>query len=58
MFISRDVINAIRPQLISLPAAINQWTVSLVDYAEAMVAITMARCKITHNTVADDTQHS
>jgi len=43
MFITRDVIDAIRPQLIATPAAIDQWAVSLADYAEAMFSVEKAR---------------
>jgi TetR/AcrR family transcriptional regulator, regulator of cefoperazone and chloramphenicol sensitivity len=37
LFVSRDIINAIRPKLIATPAALDQWSARLVDYAEAMV---------------------
>lgn len=43
MFIARDVIDAIRPSLIATPAAVDQWTERLVDYAEAMVQAAAAR---------------
>lgn len=43
MFIGRDVIDAIRPQLFGSPDAIDRWASSLVDYAEAMVAVDVAR---------------
>lgn len=43
MFISRDVIEAVRPQLIATPRAIDLWTSRLVDFAEAMVAVELAR---------------
>lgn len=46
MFITRDVIDAIRPQLIATPEAIDQWAVSLADYAEAMFSIEQARRSI------------
>lgn len=39
MFISRDVINAIRPKLIGSTAAIDEWGARLADYAEAMVSV-------------------
>ena len=39
MFISRDVIDAVRPQLIATPRAIDLWASRLVDFAEAMVAV-------------------
>lgn len=49
IFISRDVIDAIRPKLVATPVAIDKWAVLLVDYAEAMVAVSMqqrnAECK-------------
>ena len=45
IFITRDVIEAIRPQLVSTPAAIDQWSERLVDYAEAMVAAEAKRRK-------------
>jgi AcrR family transcriptional regulator len=37
LFVSRDIINAIRPKLIATPAALDQWSTRLADYAEAMV---------------------
>ena len=37
LFVSRDIINAIRPKLIGTPAALDQWSARLADYAEAMV---------------------
>jgi AcrR family transcriptional regulator len=37
LFVSRDIINAVRPKLIATPAALDQWSARLVDYAEAMV---------------------
>lgn len=43
MFISRDVIEAVRPQLIATPGAIDLWAIRLVDYAEAMVAVEATR---------------
>ena len=43
MFISRDVVEAIRPQLFETPHAIDRWASALVDYAEAMVAVEMIR---------------
>jgi hypothetical protein len=45
MFISREVVDAIRPQLFGAPDAVEQWAVSLVAYAEAMVAVETARRK-------------
>ncbi|SDN81544.1 CerR family C-terminal domain-containing protein [Polaromonas sp. JS666] len=43
MFISREVVDAIRPQLFGTPDAVEQWAASLVAYAEAMVAVETAR---------------
>jgi TetR/AcrR family transcriptional regulator, regulator of cefoperazone and chloramphenicol sensitivity len=43
MFLSREVVEAIRPQLFGTPEALEQWAVSLVAYAEAMVGVEMAR---------------
>lgn len=43
MFVTRDVIDAIRPQLLASPAALDQWATQLADYAEAMVAVEAAR---------------
>lgn len=43
MFISREVVDAIRPQLFGAPDAVEQWAVSLVAYAEAMVAVEESR---------------
>jgi len=39
MFVSREVIEAVRPQLIASPKAIDLWSSRLVDFAEAMVAV-------------------
>ena len=43
MFISRDVIEAVRPQLIATPRAIDLWSARLVDFAEAMIAVELTR---------------
>ena len=43
MFISREVVDAIRPQLFGAPDAVEQWAASLVAYAEAMVAVETTR---------------
>jgi len=43
MFLTRDVIQAIRPQLLATPAAIDTWAARMVDYAEAMVAVEAQR---------------
>jgi hypothetical protein len=45
MFISREVVDAIRPQLFGAPDAVEQWAASLVAYSEAMVAVDEARRK-------------
>ncbi|MDP2817358.1 MAG: CerR family C-terminal domain-containing protein [Polaromonas sp.] len=39
MYVSHDVMEAVRPQLIASPKAIDLWTRRLVDFAEAMVAV-------------------
>ena len=39
MFVSHEVIEAVRPQLIASPKAIDLWSSQLVDFAEAMVAV-------------------
>ena len=43
MFVSHEVIEAVRPQLIATPKAIDLWTSRLVDFAEAMVAVERSR---------------
>lgn len=43
MFISRDVIENARPQLIATPKAIDLWAARLADFAEAMIAVEAAR---------------
>jgi AcrR family transcriptional regulator len=43
MFITRDVIDGVRPGLIATPLAIDLWAARLVDFAEAMVAVELAR---------------
>jgi AcrR family transcriptional regulator len=43
MFITRDAIEAVRPQLIATPQAIDLWAARLADFAEAMVAAEQAR---------------
>ncbi|MGH8846851.1 MAG: CerR family C-terminal domain-containing protein [Polaromonas sp.] len=45
LFIGRDVVEVIRPQLFGTPQAVDRWAASLVDYAEAMVAVEAARRK-------------
>jgi AcrR family transcriptional regulator len=42
LFITRDVVQAIRPQLLDQPQAIDTWAGHLVAYAEAMVGIEAA----------------
>lgn len=43
MFISRDVIESVRPQLIATPKAIDLWATRLADFAESMIAVEAAR---------------
>lgn len=43
MYICRDVIEAIRPQLIDTAPAIDLWTARLVDYAEAAIGAEQVR---------------
>lgn len=43
MFITRDVIEAVRPRLMATSSAIDLWAARLVDFAEAMVAVELAR---------------
>ena len=43
LFICRDIVDVIRPQLLAQPAAVDQWGNRLVDYAEAMVGVEAAR---------------
>lgn len=52
MFISRDVIDAIRPKLIGTPAAIDLWAARLADYAEAMIAVSVSRRAVDNDTRA------
>ncbi|GAB3481393.1 CerR family C-terminal domain-containing protein [Polaromonas eurypsychrophila] len=46
MFISRDVIENVRPQLIATPKAIDLWAIRLADFAEAMIAVEAARRRL------------
>ena len=46
MFVCRDVVDAIAPQLLARPEAIDTWSARLVDYAEAMVAVELKRRQI------------
>jgi TetR/AcrR family transcriptional regulator, regulator of cefoperazone and chloramphenicol sensitivity len=39
LFLTRDVVQAIRPELLAQPEAIDAWAEQMVAYAEAMVAI-------------------
>jgi TetR/AcrR family transcriptional regulator, regulator of cefoperazone and chloramphenicol sensitivity len=43
LFLTRDVVQAIRPQLLNQPEAIDAWAAQMVMYAEAMVAIEAAQ---------------
>lgn len=43
LFVTRDVVSAIRPQLLAPPQAIDLWAEQMVAYAEAMVGIEAAR---------------
>ena len=43
MFISRDVMDSVRPSLVGSHAAIDQWSERLVDHAEALVECERAR---------------
>ena len=43
LFVTRDVVSAIRPQLLASPQAIDLWAGQMVAYAEAMVGIEAAR---------------
>lgn len=49
MFVTRDVIDAIGPQLLATPEALDQWADQLTDYAEAMVAVEAARIQAAKN---------
>jgi AcrR family transcriptional regulator len=43
MYVTRDVIESVRPQLLATPKAIDLWAARLVDFSEAMVAVELAR---------------
>jgi TetR/AcrR family transcriptional regulator, regulator of cefoperazone and chloramphenicol sensitivity len=43
LFLTRDVVQAIRPQLLNQPEAIDAWAEQMVAYAEAMVGIEAAQ---------------
>ena len=45
LYMARDVVQAIRPQLLQGPGAIDVWAAQLVDQAEAMVGLEAARRK-------------
>ncbi|HWV64031.1 MAG TPA: CerR family C-terminal domain-containing protein, partial [Oxalicibacterium sp.] len=45
MFIARDIVDAIRPSLISSHAAVDLWIERLIDYAEAIVQAEVRRRK-------------
>ncbi|MDP1565124.1 MAG: CerR family C-terminal domain-containing protein [Polaromonas sp.] len=46
VFISRDVIENVRPQLIATPKSIDLWAVRLADFAEAMIAVEAGRRRL------------
>lgn len=39
LFICRDIVQVIRPQLLEKPQAVDEWATRLVSYAQAMVAL-------------------
>ena len=43
IFVGRDIIELIRPQLVATPEAVDRWTDTLVDYALAMVKVEASR---------------
>lgn len=43
LLVTRDVVQAIRPQLLDQPAAIDAWGIQMLAYAEAMVGIEALR---------------
>ncbi|MNR79366.1 putative HTH-type transcriptional regulator YttP [compost metagenome] len=43
MFVARDVIDAIRPDLMNSPAAIDEWAAKMTLYAEAMTEVEASR---------------
>ncbi len=43
MFVCRDVVEAIRPQLLAKSSAVDKWAGHLVNYAEAMVSFEVSR---------------
>ena len=43
LYMTRDIVQAIRPRLMNGPKAIDAWAAQMVDQAEAMVAIEAAR---------------
>lgn len=46
VFISRDVIENVRPQLIATSKGIDLWATRLADFAEAMIAVEAARRRL------------
>jgi TetR/AcrR family transcriptional regulator, regulator of cefoperazone and chloramphenicol sensitivity len=49
LFVTRDVVRAIRPQLVDQPDAVDAWSEQLVLYAEAMVAVEAAQRASAHS---------
>jgi TetR/AcrR family transcriptional regulator, regulator of cefoperazone and chloramphenicol sensitivity len=45
LYMTRDLVQAIRPRLLNSPKAIDSWAAQMVDQAEAMVALEAARRK-------------
>lgn len=43
LYMTRDLVQAIRPRLLNSPKAIDSWAAQMVDQAEAMVALEAAR---------------
>lgn len=43
MFVGRDIMDAIKPQLMATPKAIDQWAKRLTDFAEAMIEAELRR---------------
>ncbi len=43
IYVSRDIIHAIRPALIDSPAQLDRWAAQLADYAQAMVETAIAQ---------------
>lgn len=53
MFTLREAINALRPELMATPAAIDRWAVQLTDYAEAMIRVAIAQRSAETSSVTD-----